>query len=86
MCLAVPLKLLEISADLKEGTVDMGGSTITVGLDLVPDAKPGDYLLIHAGMAIEALQEAEASEVLSAYREYARSVHILEPEVDGSNE
>jgi len=82
MCLAVPLKILEISADGKDGTVDMGGSAMTVGLDLVPDARPGDWVLVHAGMAIEALRDFEAEEILDTYREYARSAHVIEPEVD----
>ena len=79
MCLAVPLKLLEISTDRRDGTVALGGSTIRVGLELVPDAKPGDFVLVHAGMAIEVVQEAEAEETLALYREYARLPGLLAP-------
>jgi len=85
MCLAVPLKLLEVSPDGKEGTVDMGGAPFSVGLDLVPEAKPGDYVLVHAGMAIEMLDEPDANEILKTFREYARASDILAPEVDGPN-
>ncbi len=80
MCLAVPLKLVEVSADKSEGTVAMGASTMTVGLDLVPHANPGDFVLVHAGMAIEVLDQAEAEETLHAYHEYAHIPGLLTPE------
>jgi hydrogenase expression/formation protein HypC len=79
MCLAVPLKLLEISTDRREGTVALAGSTIRVGLELISDAKPGDFVLVHAGMAIEKVQEAEAEETLELYREYAHLPGLLAP-------
>jgi len=79
MCLAVPLKLLEISPDRSEGRVDMAGSLMTVDLSLVPEVKHGDYVLIHAGMAIEILKEDEAQVTLDAYREYAHIPSMLAP-------
>ncbi|OGP61072.1 MAG: hypothetical protein A2V67_03785 [Deltaproteobacteria bacterium RBG_13_61_14] len=82
MCLAVPFKLLEVSPDHREGTVAMGHSTLAVGLDLVPEVKPGDYVLVHAGMAIEVLQEVEARETLAAFREYAHLPGLLAPEAE----
>ncbi len=79
MCLAVPMKLIEISGDGHEGKVEMAGSSITVNLDLVPEVKSGDYVLIHAGMAIEILQEEEAQITLDMYREYAHIPGLLAP-------
>jgi len=79
MCLAVPLKLLEISPDRSEGRVDMAGALMTVNLSLVPEAKQGDYVLIHAGMAIEIMREDEAQVTLDAYREYAHIPGMLSP-------
>jgi len=86
MCLAVPLKLLEISADHRDGTVAMGSSTVRIGLDLAPEAKTGDYVLVHAGMAIEVLQSAEAEETLLAYHQYAQIPGLLAPEVDPADD
>jgi len=82
MCLAVPFKLLEVSPDHREGTVAMGHSTLAVGLELVPEAKPGDYVLVHAGMAIEVLEQTEAQETLAAFREYAHLPGLLAPEAE----
>jgi hydrogenase expression/formation protein HypC len=84
MCLAVPLKLIEVSADGKSGTAALGGSTMTVGLDLVPSAMPGDYVLVHAGMAIEVQEEAEARETLDIYLQFAHVPGLLEPDTDAN--
>jgi len=82
MCLAVPLKVIETNPDLGTGIVDMGGSPVEVGLDLTPEAKVGDWVLVHAGMTIEILDEAEAQATLDVYREYAEIPGLLGPEVD----
>jgi len=82
MCLAVPLKLVEISDDGCMGTVDAGGSPMPVGLDLVPDVKLGDYVLVHAGMAIEVLEESEARETLKLYEEFIEASDLIEPKAD----
>lgn len=68
MCLAKPLKLIEIYGS--SGLVDMGGGTLEIGLDLVPDAKIGDYVLVHAGMAIELLEDSDAADILDAYDDF----------------
>ena len=51
MCLAVPGKILSIEG--MAGVVDMNGVEVNVGLQLVPGAKVGDYVLMHAGFAIQ---------------------------------
>ncbi len=62
MCLAVPSKIISIQDSLAE--VEMAGVVQTVGLDLVPEAKINDYVLVHAGYAIQRMDEAEAQENL----------------------
>lgn len=66
MCLAIPMQLTEI--DGPRGTVDTGGVSCDVRLDLV-EARVGDYVLVHAGYAIGVLDEAEASETLALLSE-----------------
>jgi len=68
MCLAVPGKIIEIrNADENDingisGTVDFQGSQMDVSLIMTPDAKVGDWILVHAGFALNTLDEAEALE------------------------
>jgi hydrogenase expression/formation protein HypC len=71
MCLAVPMKILEVSMDRREATVDLGGSPKLIGLQLVPEARRGDFVLVHAGMAITVIEEEEALETLRVFKEYA---------------
>ncbi len=62
MCLAVPMELIEINDFY--GVARMGGVKRDVNLMLVPDAKIGDYVIIHAGSAISLLSEDEARKTL----------------------
>ena len=62
MCLAVPLKVEKIDDNVE--TVMSDGVRIRVDASLVPDLKPGDYVLVHAGFAIEVLKPEEAEETL----------------------
>ena len=63
MCLAVPAQLISINEAI--GTVELTGATRDCSLLLVPDAKVGDWLLVHAGFA----DEEEAKATLDAFRE-----------------
>ncbi len=56
MCLAVPARLIEVDAQL-QGFVDAHSNKLPVNCVMVPDAVPGDWLLIHAGFAIHRLSE-----------------------------
>ena len=58
MCLSIYGKLMSIDGDF--GVVEIGGVRRKVGLQLVPGAAPGDYVLIHAGFAIQVTDEEEA--------------------------
>jgi len=64
MCLAIPGKILSISRQLDEtfqfGTVSFGGIHKEVNLCMVPEAKVNDYVLVHVGVAISVIDEAEA--------------------------
>lgn len=71
MCLAVPGKIIEIyeKGGLKMAKVDFGGIFRETCLDYVPEAKTGDYCVIHVGFALSLLNEAEAKETLSLLKE-----------------
>ncbi|MDR0571203.1 MAG: HypC/HybG/HupF family hydrogenase formation chaperone [Clostridiales Family XIII bacterium] len=66
MCIAVPGKL--ISTDGHIGRVDFNGNVVQALMGAV-DAKPGDYVLIHAGCAIEVMDSGGAEEILAALAE-----------------
>jgi len=63
MCLAVPVKVVSIEGDQAE--VDIGGVGRKVSIALTPEAKVGDYVLLHTGYALNVLDEEEAQETLS---------------------
>jgi hydrogenase expression/formation protein HypC len=67
MCLAVPALIVAIEGEQAE--VDLSGVRRQVGLQLVPEAKVGDYVLVHTGFAINVLDADEAEETLSLLRE-----------------
>ncbi len=68
MCLAIPMKL--VTREGREGTAEISGVTRKVVLDLLPEAEVGDYLIVHAGYAIQRLDEAEARVILETLSEY----------------
>jgi hydrogenase expression/formation protein HypC len=71
MCLGVPGKITEIyeAGGLQMGKVDFGGVTKEVCLAYVPEAKVGDYTVIHVGFALNILNEEEALETLDLLRQ-----------------
>ena len=70
MCLAIPMKIKKIEEG--KGTVEIGGVTRQIGLDLVEHARVGDYVIVHAGFAIQKLDEKEALETLALIDEMER--------------
>ena len=70
MCLAIPMKLMEITGE-GTGKVDSAGVAVDVSLVMVPHAKLGDFLIIHAGFGIEVLDFDEAQIRLDLFRELA---------------
>ncbi|MCL1797619.1 MAG: HypC/HybG/HupF family hydrogenase formation chaperone [Eggerthellaceae bacterium] len=69
MCLAIPAKISKIDAD-NLATVDILGVTREASIDLTPQARVGDYVLIHAGFAIEVVSEEYAQETLDLINEF----------------
>ena len=71
MCLAVPGKIIEIyeKQELKMAKVDFSGVTREACIEHVPEAKIGDYAIIHVGFAISLLSEEEAQESIDLIRE-----------------
>jgi len=73
MCLAVPLKVLSVKHPV--ATVDIYGTTRDVSLLLLPDdIEVGDYVLVHAGFAIQKIDEEAARETLDLLEEVARTL------------
>jgi len=71
MCLGIPGKILDIyqSDGLRMGKVDFGGVVREACLEYIPEARVGDYTIIHVGFAISLLSEQEALESLALLRE-----------------
>ena len=67
MCLSIPAKILEINGDTARA--DCGGNLVTCNLSLVEAPQVGEYVLVHAGFAIQKYDEREALEVLDLLRE-----------------
>lgn len=67
MCLAVPAQLISINESI--GTIELTGAARDCSLLLVPEAKVGDWLLVHAGFAVQIVDEEEAQATLEAFRE-----------------
>ncbi len=69
MCLAIPAKVVEIEGNM--ATIEIGGVSRQASLMLVPETEIGDYVLVHAGFAIQRLDEEEAMETLRLLAEIA---------------
>ena len=67
MCLAVPLKLIEVNG--KEAVGDAMGVRRRVRVDFIEEPTVGDYVIVHAGFAIERLPEQQALEDLASWEE-----------------
>lgn len=81
MCLAIPAKVIEIGSD-NLATVDILGATREISLDLTPSAQLGSYVLVHAGFAIEVVDEQFAQETIDLIREFPE---LAEEEVNGAH-
>lgn len=66
MCLAVPLRIEAIEGEM--ATVELGGVRRRVSLILTPEARAGDYVIVHTGFALSVLDEQEAQETLELFR------------------
>ena len=90
MCLAVPGKIVSIVVEenlgLRSGKADFGGIRKDICLDYTPDARVGDYVLVHVGFALSIVDEIEAQRVFESLRQLdlleelqAEDVQEIEP-------
>lgn len=79
MCLAIPGKLLSIDASSQPamGTADFAGIRKQVCLEWLPEAKEGDYVLVHVGFALSIVDEEEALETLEMLRQMGEGLDEL---------
>ena len=85
MCLGIPGKITGLldGGLLRMGTVDFEGVSQEVCLAYVPEAVPGDYVLVHAGFALAQLNEEEAQETLAVLHQLAE-LQDLDPRPSSS--
>ncbi|OCB72007.1 hydrogenase assembly protein HupF [Flavobacterium piscis] len=78
MCLAIPGRLEKVTIELDEtfriGNVSFEGIIKEVNLALVPEAKVGDYLLVHVGAAIGIIDEAEAKKTMEVLKQMGEEI------------
>ncbi len=67
MCLAIPMRILKINGD--RAVVSSGGIQRTIGISFLKNPKIGDYVIVHAGFAIEKLDTVKAEETLKILEE-----------------
>jgi len=70
MCLAIPALIKKVEE--KEADVEIGGISRRISLWLTPEAKVGDYVLLHTGYAISIVDQNEAEETLKLFEEIAK--------------
>ncbi|MGQ9524327.1 MAG: HypC/HybG/HupF family hydrogenase formation chaperone [Armatimonadota bacterium] len=72
MCLAVPLRVTEI--DGSDAVAEQGGASVRIRVDLLDNVQVGDYVLVHAGFAIQKVSKEDAQETLRLLRELSDAV------------
>lgn len=83
MCLAIPGQILDVDGEdpvLRSGRVNFGGVVKRVNLSYTPDAKIGDYVLVHVGFAISTVDEHEAGKVFSYLRDIGELAELEDGE------
>jgi hydrogenase expression/formation protein HypC len=82
MCLAVPGKIVSISGEdplMRTGKIDFGRVFKEVSLAYVPEAKVGDYVIVHVGFALNRVDEDEAAKIFEYLREMEDLAELKEP-------
>ena len=82
MCIAAPAHVIEIDREDNLLIADFGGARQHAKIDLLPEVEVGDYVLIHAGYAIEKLSEEAAKESLEAWEELLESLEEEDKEME----
>lgn len=86
MCIAAPAQIVEINREENYLFADFGGARQQAKMDLLPDVEIGDYVLIHAGYAIEKLSEEAAKESLEAWEELLEVLEEEDKEMEKARE
>jgi len=73
MCLSIPARIVTINGTMAD--VSAGGAIFKAGLHMIEDAKVGDYILLHAGFAIQKISEKEAAETIKLFEEMNNSMN-----------
>jgi len=81
MCLAIPMQLVE-RAEF-DGTGEVSGVRRRISLMMCPEARTGDFVLVHAGYAIGLVDEKEAALTLALIEEALGAGRVLDGELDG---
>jgi len=82
MCLAIPGKIVSVSGEdplERSGKIDFGGVLKEASLAYVPEAKVGDYVIVHVGFALSRVDEDEAKKVFEYLREMEELNDLKEP-------
>jgi len=75
MCLSIPVRIISIEGNMAD--VSAGGSIFKAGLQMIGNANVGDYILLHAGFAIQKISEEEAEETLKILREIDNALNDI---------
>jgi len=78
MCLSIPAKIISIKGDMAK--VSVGGAEYEASIQMVPEAKTGDYIIMHTGFAIQIIDEEEAAETLKTFQEFKDLNQMLDQE------
>lgn len=84
MCLSIPAKIDSIEGEM--AMVSVGNVTYKASLQLIDDARVGDYILLHTGFAIQKISEEEAAETLRIFKEFEELNQQLDQEENESGE
>ena len=82
MCLAIPMRIVSINPDGRTGCAEYDGIERDVNLSLIDNPQLGDYVVIHAGFAIEKFNTEEAEKQLELFRELADAIDEERPKND----
>ena len=73
MCLAVPLRIKEVKGE--DAIAERDGVSRKIKVGFIQDPKPGDYVIVHAGFAIERVDEQQAIDDLEAWKEFQEAIN-----------
>jgi hydrogenase expression/formation protein HypC len=70
MCLGIPAKIIRVDGDFAEANIN--GASLRIGIQLLDQVEPGNYVLVHTGYALEVIDEKDALETLETLRQLER--------------